>query len=93
MGESINDYLAIESGGAENAARALTDCAALLNDPKQRREQKYKAAACQQVAQTIRDQAGKLSAAEMSEVVGKSSFSEVQFAAQKLVMLNLALSG
>lgn len=54
-GESFNDYLVIENGGAENAARVLTGCAALLNNPKQRRKQEYRAETCLQIADALAD--------------------------------------
>jgi|ERR1700685_177482 len=90
IGESFTDYLTIESCGTENAARDLTGCAELLNNPKQRRKQEYRAEACQRIAEIARNQTQTLSAIQATEVFGISPFSEVEFVAQKLVMVKLA---
>jgi hypothetical protein len=92
IGESFQDYVAIQSGGTQNAIRILNDCAALLDNPKQRRKQEYRAEACQRIAEIVRGQTRTLSAAQAAEVFRISPFSEVEFVAQKLVIVKLALS-
>jgi len=37
IGETLEEYLIVEKGSAESAARVLTDCAALITNPKQHR--------------------------------------------------------
>lgn len=82
IGESITDYLAIESGGTEKAAHALADCAALLNNPKQRKKQEYRAETCRQIAAAWNGDAELLT--------GEAKGGKFQFASRKLVAITLA---
>jgi len=83
IGESINDYLTTENGGAENAARAVTDCAVLLSNPKQRRKQQYRAETCQQIADAWKGQTVLLT--------GERKGGKFRFAWRSLVAIELAL--
>jgi hypothetical protein len=84
IGESVNDYLTIENGGAENAARVLADCAALLSNPKQQRKQEYRAETCRQTANALDGQTVVFG--------GTFAFMQCQFASRKLVGIQLHMA-
>jgi hypothetical protein len=84
IGESVNDYLTIEDGGTEKAAHALTECAALLNNPKERRKQAYRAEICKQTADALDGQTVIFG--------GPTDFMRCQFASRKLVWIQLHMA-
>jgi len=83
IGESINEYLTTENGGADSAARALTDCATLLNNPKERKKQAYRAENCQQIAAAWNG--------DTVELTGEAKGGKFEFASRKLVAIGLLL--
>jgi len=82
IGESFNDYLIVENGSAENAARLMTDCAALLNNAKQRRKQEYRFETCSHYGEAIRG---------LTTTLPGNRGGKFQFASTKLVQITFAV--
>lgn len=84
IGETFSDYLIVEKGSAAEATHVLTDCVTLLNDRKARRKHEFQADSCQQME--------KIAEGETVLLGGLFASQHSQFAAQKLVMMRLAIA-
>jgi hypothetical protein len=81
VGESFNEYLSIAKGSPENAARTLTDCAALLNDRKLRKKRESEVDGCLKITKIADGQTALI----------QDGLNGFMFVSKKLVMVKLTI--